>query len=311
MNRTAEGTAVHPGSGIAGAAEAPAVRDFVRLLKPRVMSLVVLTGLTGLVLAPGDLHPLLGVIAVLCIAVAAGAAGAMNMWYDADIDGIMDRTRDRPIPMGRIRPDDALAFGGLLAIASVGLMGLALNWVAAALLAGTIAFYVFVYTMWLKRRTSQNIVIGGAAGALPPVVGWAAVTGDVAPGALLLFLLIFFWTPPHFWALALYRSGDYARAGIPMLPVTAGDGATRRQILAYSVALVPLGILPAVVGLAGWVYGAVALGLGIGFVALAVRVLRANPADEGPPRKLFGYSILYLFLLFTLMIVDRVFGLGI
>lgn len=285
-----------------------AVGDFVALLKPRVMSLVVFTALTGLVLAPGDVHPVLGAIAILCIAVGAGAAGAINMWYDADIDAVMERTRQRPIPAGRIEAEEALAFGIILAGGSVGLMGLAVNWVAAALLALTIAFYVFVYTMWLKRRTPQNIVIGGAAGALPPVVGWAAVTGSVAIEPLILFALIFMWTPPHFWALSLYRSDDYARAGVPMLPVVAGLRETRRQILIYSLILAPLGILPSLVGMAGWVYGALAAALGAAFVVLALRVHRDT--DERPARHLFAYSVLYLFLLFSLLLIDGTVGLG-
>jgi heme o synthase len=286
----------------------PAAGDFVALLKPRVMSLVVFTALTGLVLAPGAIHPVLGAIAILCIAVGAGAAGAINMWYDADIDGLMERTRDRPIPAGRIAAEEALAFGVILAGGSVAVMGLAVDWGVAALLALTIAFYVFVYTMWLKRRTPQNIVIGGAAGALPPVVGWAAVTGSVGFEPLILFALIFMWTPPHFWALALYRSDDYARARVPMLPVVAGEAETRRQILIYSVLLAPIGVLPSAVGMAGWTYGALAALLGAGFVLLALRLRR--DAGERPARQLFAYSILYLFLLFSLLLIDGTVGLG-
>ncbi|HZB93638.1 MAG TPA: heme o synthase, partial [Stellaceae bacterium] len=222
----------------------PAVGDYVALLKPRVMSLVVFTGFVGLYLAPGHIHPVLAAIAVLCIAVGAGAAGAINMWYDRDIDAVMRRTQGRPLPAGRMAPGEALGFGCVLAGGSVLVMGLAVNWAAAALLALTIAFYVFVYTIWLKRRTPQNIVIGGAAGAFPPIVGWAAVTGDVGVPALLLFAIIFFWTPPHFWALALYRSGDYARAGVPMLPVVAGAKETRRQIVIYTLLLLPLSLVP-------------------------------------------------------------------
>src|SRR5215813_129676 len=220
------------------------VSDYVALMKPRVMSLVVFTALVGLMIAPGHLHPVIGFTALLCIAVGAGAAGALNMWYDADIDAVMRRTSDRPIPQGRIAPGEALAFGIVLAAFAVGVLGLLVSWLAAALLAFTIFFYVAVYTAWLKRSTPQNIVIGGAAGAFPPMIGWAATTGSLSLEPVLLFLIIFFWTPPHFWALALYRTDDYARAGIPMLPVVAGDRTTRRQILLYAAILAPLGIAP-------------------------------------------------------------------
>jgi protoheme IX farnesyltransferase len=283
------------------------VRDYVALLKPRVMSLVVFTGIAGLVAAPGEIHPLLAAVAVLCIAVAAGAAGAINMWYDRDIDAVMSRTRNRPIPRGRVAAGDALAFGIVLSLFSVMLMGLAVNWVAASLLAFASAFYVFVYTIWLKRRTPQNIVIGGAAGAFPPIIGWAAVTGSVQPESLLLFLLIFLWTPPHFWALALFRQGDYARAGIPMLPVVAGKAVTKRQILYYTLILLPLAPLPAVVGITGPLYGVVAGGLGLAFLWHALQVLRSD--EDGPAKRMFGFSILYLFLLFALLILDRAPGL--
>src|SRR5580704_195882 len=217
-----------------------AVRDYVQILKPRVMSLVVFTGIVGLALAPGHLHPLLAAVAVLCIAIGAGASGAINMWYDRDIDLVMRRTASRPLPAGRMLPGEALGFGCVLAVGSVAVMGIAVNWVAAELLALTIAFYVFVYTIWLKRRTPQNIVIGGAAGALPPLIGWAAVTGDIGWGAVALFAIIFFWTPPHFWALSLYRTGDYAKAGVPMLPVVAGTRETKRQMLLYTLVLWPV-----------------------------------------------------------------------
>ncbi len=280
----------------------PSVRDFVVLLKPRVMSLVVFTGLAGLVAAPGHLHPVLAAVALLCIAVGAGASGAINMWYDRDIDAGMARTRDRPLPAGRMAPDAALGFGATLAVASVAVMGLAVNWTAAGLLALTIAFYVFVYTMWLKRRTPQNIVIGGAAGAFPPMIGWAAVTGDVTLMPVLLFAVVFFWTPPHFWALALYRAGEYAKVGVPMLPVVAGKEETRRQILLYSLILAPLTLAPWALGLAGWIYGAAAMALGLVFVAAALRVWRE--ATERAARALFGYSILYLFLLFAFVMAD-------
>src|SRR4051794_25570285 len=271
------------------------VRDWFVLLKPRVVSLVVFTGLIGLLLAPGAINPVLGFAAVLCIAVAAGAAGAINMWYDRDIDALMRRTANRPIPAGRIEPGAALGFGVVLAVASVLLMFLATNVAAASVLALSILFYVFVYTIWLKRRTPQNIVIGGAAGAFPPVVGWAAATGHLGIESLLLFALIFFWTPPHFWALALYRSGDYEKAGVPMLPVVAGAAETKRQMLVYTLLLWPLALAPFFVGLAGWFYLAAALGLSLAFTGAAVAVLR----DEGDAaaKRMFGFSIFYLFAL--------------
>ena len=279
------------------------VRDFVALLKPRVMSLVVFTGAVGLYLAPGHLHPVLAAIAILCIAVGAGAAGAINMWYERDIDALMTRTRDRPIPAGRMDPAEALAFGIVLSIASVVVMALAVNLAAAAILALSIGFYVFVYTVWLKRRTPQNIVIGGAAGAFPPMIGWAAVTGDVSLASLALFAIIFMWTPPHFWALALFRSGDYAKAGVPMLPVTHGAEETRRQILLYTVALLPVTLSPWFLGFAGLVYLVAASVLGLIFLAGAVAVYRET--GERAARGLFGYSIVYLFLLFGLLVLDR------
>ena len=279
------------------------VSDYVALLKPRVMSLVVFTAFAGMYMAPGTLHPVLALCAVLCIAVGAGASGAINMWYDRDIDAVMTRTRERPLPTGRLEPGEALGFGVVLAVGSVAVMGLAVNWVAAALLALTIGFYVFVYTMWLKRRTSQNIVIGGAAGAFPPMVGWAAVTGDIAVGSIVLFAIIFMWTPPHFWALSLYRSGDYEKAGVPMLPVVAGITETKRQILLYTLLLAPLGAAPAMIGMASWYFGAVAVLLGLAFVVLAVCVLRDR--GESYARRTFGFSLLYLALLFGALIVDR------
>jgi heme o synthase len=289
---------------IAGAAPIPALADYVALLKPRVMALVVFTGFAGLYVAPGHLHPALAVIAVLAIAAAAGAAGALNMWYDRDIDALMSRTANRPLPARRMAPGDALGIGIVLSAGSVMVMGLALNAVAATLLAATIAFYLFVYTIWLKRRTPQNIVIGGAAGAFPPLVGWAAVTGGVAWPALALFALIFFWTPPHFWALSLYRAGDYARAGVPMLPVVAGKAETKRQMLLYTIALWPFALAPTFLGIAGYAYGALALVLSAGFTALAVMVLH-DPGDRAAKR-MFGFSILYLFLLFAGLVLDRV-----
>jgi len=295
-------TSIDIGSQTA-AAEPAAVGEFFALMKPRVMSLVVFTAFCGMVLAPGTLHPVLAAVAILCIAVGAGAAGAINMWYDRDIDAVMDRTRARPLPAGRVPSATALEFGCILALGSVGVLGVAVNWAAAALLALTIAYYVFVYTIWLKRRTPQNIVVGGAAGAFPPMVGWAAVTGDVALGSIALFLIIFVWTPPHSWALALYRHGDYASAHIPMLPVVAGERETRRQILIYTALLIPVGLLPTIFGVTGWLYFGAALVLGVLFLVCALRVWR-NGGDRDA-KLMFGYSILYLFMLFILMLIDR------
>ncbi len=283
------------------------VSDYIALLKPRVMSLVVFTGFAGLMVAPGELHPLLAAVAVLCIAVAAGGAAAINMWYERDIDAIMTRTSRRPIPMGRVEPAEALAFGSILSLFSVMMMGLALNWVAATLLALAIAFYVFVYTLWLKRRTPYNIVIGGAAGAFPPLIGWATVTGGVSLESILLFFLIFVWTPPHFWAMALFREGDYAKAGVPMLPVVAGRAATKRQMLWYTLALVPIALAPSLFGVAGILYGAVALVMGGAFVVFSLRVL-ADQSDRAA-RQMFAFSVLYLFVLFGVLILDRAPGL--
>ena len=283
------------------------VGDYVALMKPRVMSLVVFTAFVGLLIAPGHLHPVIGLTALLCIAVGAGAAGALNMWYDADIDARMARTAGRPIPRGRITPGEAAGFGLTLAAFSVVTLGLLVNLLAAALLAFTIFFYVAVYTIWLKRSTPQNIVIGGAAGALPPMIGWAAASGSLALEPALLFLIIFFWTPPHFWALSLYRCEDYARAGIPMLPVVAGEQATRRQILNYTLILTPLGVAPWLFGYAGPTYGVTALALGAAMIALAVRVRRERGGYRAS-KQLFGFSILYLFLLFAMLLVDRMSG---
>ena len=285
------------------------VGDFVALMKPRVMSLVVFTALAGMVAAPGSLHPVLAVTALLCITVGAGASGALNMWYDADIDARMARTAGRPIPQGRISRDEALTFGTVMACGSVLVLGLLVNWVAGALLALTIAFYLFVYTMWLKRRTAQNIVIGGAAGAFPPMIGWAAVTGSVSLESVVLFLIIFMWTPPHFWALALYRCEDYARVGVPMLPVVAGPEETRRQIWIYSLILVPLALAPALMGFAGRGYLATAVVAGAWFLRLAWAV-RQTPAgeataDNAAARRLFGFSILYLFALFAVLLAEH------
>ena len=279
------------------------VGDYIALLKPRVMSLVIFTAFVGYVLAPGALHPVLGAIAILAVAVGAGASGAINMWYDRDIDAVMARTKGRPIPAGRVNADEALAFGVVLSIGSVVVMGLAVNWLAAGLLALTIGYYVFFYTMWLKRRTPQNIVVGGAAGAFPPMIGWAAATGEVSIESLVLFAIIFMWTPPHFWALALYRSGDYRAAGVPMLPVVAGRAETRRQIVVYSVLLAPLGVAPWWLGFAGPFYGSVAAVLGGVFLLGAMRVWRDD--QERHCRQLFGFSILYLFAIFAMLLVDR------
>ena len=286
---------------------AASVADYLQLLKPRVMSLVVFSGFAGLVAAPVQPHPLLAAVAILCIAVASGASGAINMWYDRDIDAVMQRTRNRPIPQGRVNADEALAFGVVLAIGSVVVMGVALNWLAAGLLAAAILFYVFVYTIWLKRRTPQNIVIGGAAGAFPPMIGWAVATGQVSIESIALFLLIFMWTPPHFWALALYRAGDYEKAGVPMMPVVAGARATKRQMLIYTLLLFPLALAPWFLGMAGAIYGASAVLLGGLFILAALRV-RADDSDRSA-RKMFTYSIFYLFALFTLLILDRAPGL--
>jgi len=291
------------------------VDDYVALMKPRVMSLVVFTALVGLLVAPGHLHPFIGFTALLCIAVGAGASGALNMWYDADIDAVMTRTARRPIPAGRVEPGEALAFGVTLAVGSVVVLGLLVNPLAGFLLAVTIGFYVLVYTMWLKRSTPQNIVIGGAAGAFPPMIGWAAVTGDITLAPVLMFLIIFLWTPPHFWALSLLKSDDYARAGIPMLPVVAGHDETRRQILLYTLVLVPAGVAPALFSLAGLVYGAVALAMGAVMLLLAWRVYRerTGAVAAAAAGRLFGFSLLYVFVLFAALLADNVlmrFGLA-
>jgi heme o synthase len=283
------------------------VGDYIELMKPRVMSLVVFTAFVGLCIAPGHTHPVIAFTALLCIAVGAGSAGVLNMWYDADIDARMARTADRPIPSGRLTRGEALPFGLTLAGFAVVVLGLLVNVVAAALLAATIAFYVVVYTMWLKRTTPQNIVIGGAAGALPPMIGWAAATGSIAVEPVLLFLIVFFWTPPHFWALALYRADDYARAGVPMLPVVAGETHTRRQILIYALVLVPLGVAPFLLGYAGALYGVVAAAAGAVLLALAVRVWRER-GGYAASKQMFAYSIFYLFVLFAALLLDRMGG---
>jgi protoheme IX farnesyltransferase len=282
------------------------VGDYMALMKPRVMSLVVFTALAGLLVAPGHLHPVLGFTALLCIAVGAGAAGALNMWYDADIDAVMTRTQSRPIPAGRVQPNEALAFGVTLAVGSVVMLGLMINLLAAGLLAFTILFYVVIYTMWLKRRTPQNIVIGGAAGAFPPMIGWAAATDAIGLESVLLFLIIFFWTPPHFWALGLLRANEYARAGVPMLPVVAGPEETRRQILIYSLVLAPIGASPWLFGFAGTTYGVIAIVSGALMIGLCWNLWRVP--SEQTAKRLFAFSILYLFVLFAVLLVER--GLG-
>jgi protoheme IX farnesyltransferase len=284
------------------------VGDYIALMKPRVMSLVVFTALVGLAVAPGSLHPVAAFTALLCIAVGAGAAGALNMWYDADVDALMTRTARRPVPMGRVRPGEALAFGLTLGSFAVVTLGLLVSWVASALLAFTIFFYVVIYTIWLKRSTPQNIVIGGAAGAFPPMIGWAAVTGSLSFEPVLLFLIIFFWTPPHFWALALYRTEDYARARIPMLPVVSGDASTRRQIMVYTLILVPLGVAPWAFGYTGALYGVTAIVTGAIMVVLGWQVFRESRPAERASRNLFAFSILYLFLLFAVLLVERGWG---
>lgn len=304
--------------------------DFFQLLKPRVMSLVVFTAVTGLVVAPGHPNPLLAAIAVLCIAVGAGAAGALNMALEGETDALMRRTRGRPVAAGRVRKNDAMAFGVILSIFSVMLLGMTTNWLAGGLLALTIVYYAGFYTLLLKRRTPQNIVIGGAAGAFPPVIGWAAVTGDAPWQAWLLFLIIFLWTPPHSWALALYSAGDYAKAGIPMMPVARGAKSTRLQILIYTLIFVPVAIAPAFLGLGGVVYLAVSVAGGLFFLALAIRLWRSRAGDQPdkaeavgreaalydvraeakPARNLFAFSILYLMALFSALLVEQLPGLG-
>ena len=291
--------------------EAPSVGDYIALLKPRVMSLAIFTATVGMAVAPVHVHPIIAITSILLIAMGAGAAGALNMWYDADIDVLMQRTAKRPIPRGRVPLNDAAAFGLFLAACSVLCLGLLVNWVAGALLALSIGIYLVIYTAWLKRRTPHNIVIGGAAGALPPMIGWAAATSGVSWEGFSLFLIIFLWTPPHFWALALYRARDYERAGIPMMPNVHGAGETRRQILAYTIATVLSGFLPVALGFAGYAYAAVAAALGAGFLFRAWRVFQSQEGFEGDKasRKLFAFSILYLFALFGALWVEHGFGL--
>ena len=283
-------------------------RDFFALTKPRVMSLVIFTGLCGLLAAPGSIHPVIGFTAILCIALGAGGAAALNQWWEADIDAGMKRTSKRPLPAGRMNRTDARDFGILISAASVVIMGLGVNWLSAAILALSIVYYAVVYTIWLKPRTPQNIVIGGGAGAFPPMIGWIAVTGDVTLMPVLLFAIIFFWTPPHFWALALFVQSDYAKVGIPMMPVVKGEKSTRRQIIAYCVLLVPIAAAPWFIGGTGAIYGATAIALSLAFLALSVPVaLRTASEGDGmrPEKRLFAFSILYLFALFGALVVDR------
>ncbi len=289
-------------------------RDFLSLTKPRVMSLVIFTGLCGLLAAPGHIHPLIGFVAVLCIAMGAGGAAALNQWWEADLDAGMKRTAKRPIPGGRLRRTDARDFGIALSVASVGLMGIAVNWLSAIILAVSIVYYAVIYTIWLKPRTPQNIVIGGGAGAFPPMIGWVAVTGDVTLMPVLLFAIIFMWTPPHFWALALFIKSDYAKVGIPMMPVVKGEASTRRQIIAYAILLLPVAAAPWFIGGTGAIYGGIAIALSLAFIALAAPVaLRRSVENDTmkPEKRLFAFSILYLFALFAALVADRlVYGQG-
>ncbi len=291
----------------AGLSEATA-GDYLELLKPRVMSLVVFTAFVGMIAAPGALNPFIATISIVAIAIGAGASGALNMWYDADIDAVMSRTVTRPVPSGRILPEQAMVFGIVLSVLSVMTLGVFVNWVAGALLAFTIFFYAVVYTMWLKRWTPQNIVIGGAAGSFPPMIGWAAATGAISLESIILFLIIFLWTPPHFWALALFKSGDYARAGIPMMPNVAGELSTKRQIFGYAVLVAVVAPLPWVLGYSSLVYGVISVGLGLGFVWYAWKVLLMPEQDRAmrPAKALFAYSLLYLFAIFTVYLADSI-----
>ncbi|MBO9630163.1 MAG: heme o synthase [Shinella sp.] len=295
-----------PGGGEVYLSEA-SPRDFFELLKPRVMSLVVFTAFAGLVVAPGTINPFIGAIAILCIAVGAGASGALNMWYDADIDAVMTRTAKRPIPSGRIRPEEALAFGLTLSAFSVCILGLVVNWLSAGLLAFTIFFYAVIYTMWLKRSTPQNIVIGGAAGAFPPMIGWACVTGGVSIESVVLFLITFLWTPAHFWALALFKMRDYEAVGVPMLPNVSGEATTKVQIVIYAVLTAVIAVVPTWLGLASIGYGLFAAALGMGFVWYSIGVLRMPEGDRAmvPAKKLFAFSIVYLFAVFSGLMFDR------
>ena len=298
-----------PTGKVAARANHNRMRDYFALLKPRVMSLVMFTTFVGLMVAPGEISFLTAVIALFAIAIGAGASGALNMWYEADIDAIMARTKNRPIPSGRIEPNEALVFGSVLAVFSVLTLGFLVNWVAGGLLALTIFYYLFIYTFWLKRRTPLNIVIGGGAGALPPMIGWAAVTGNVSVESFILFAIIFLWTPPHFWALALYKTGDYGKVGIPMMPVVAGPDKTRQQILVYTIVMLPVTLLPMAFGFAGLLYGVVGSVLGGVFLwrAWLVYTVRSEPDAKRHANRLFFYSIFYLFALFALLLIERVF----
>jgi len=285
-------------------------RDFFALTKPRVLSLVIFTGICGLLAAPGTIHPVLGFTAILAIAMGAGGSAAINHWWEADIDAGMARTAQRPLPTGRLRRDDARDFGVFLSLAAIFLMGVAIGWLAASILAAAIVYYAVIYTMWLKPRTPQNIVIGGGSGAFPPMIGWVAVTGEITAMPVLLFAIIFFWTPPHFWALALFMKSDYAKVGIPMLPVVAGERATRRQILIYTILLAPLAAAPWAIGGTGWIYGTIAIALSLLFLAMAVPVWSRERQNEDdamlPEKRLFRFSIFYLFILFAALVADRV-----
>ncbi|NBB23923.1 protoheme IX farnesyltransferase [Porphyrobacter sp. SLTP] len=284
-------------------------RDFFALTKPRVMTLVIFTAICGVLAAPGSIHPVLGFTAILAIAMGAGGSAVLNMWWEADLDAGMKRTMNRPLPGGRMRREDARDFGIFLSAVSVGLMGVAIGWLAASLLFGAIIYYAVIYTMWLKPRTPQNIVIGGGAGAFPPLIGWVAVTGEITAMPILLFAIIFFWTPPHFWALALFVQSDYAKVGIPMLPVVAGEKPTRRQIMIYTLLLAPIAIAPWAIGGTSWIYGSVAVVLSVIFLVLAMPVftrMRAEVDAMTPEKTLFKYSIVYLFVLFAALVADRV-----
>jgi protoheme IX farnesyltransferase len=284
-------------------------RDFFTLTKPRVMTLVIFTAICGVLAAPGSIHPVLGFTAILAIAMGAGGSAVLNMWWEADLDAGMRRTMNRPLPGGRMRREDARDFGIFLSAVSVGLMGVAIGWLAASLLFGAIIYYAVIYTMWLKPRTPQNIVIGGGAGAFPPLIGWVAVTGEITAMPILLFAIIFFWTPPHFWALALFVQSDYAKVGIPMLPVVAGEKPTRRQIMIYTLLLAPIAIAPWAIGGTSWIYGSVAVVLSVLFVVLAMPVftrMRAEVDAMTPEKTLFKFSIVYLFVLFAALVADRV-----
>ena len=284
-------------------------RDFFTLTKPRVMTLVIFTAICGVLAAPGSIHPVLGFTAILAISMGAGGSAALNHWWEADIDAGMKRTMNRPLPGGRMRREDARDFGIFLSAVSVGLMGVAIGWLAAALLLGAIIYYAVIYTMWLKPRTPQNIVIGGGAGAFPPLIGWVAVTGEITAMPLLLFAIIFFWTPPHFWALALFVQTDYAKVGIPMLPVVAGEKVTRRQIMIYTLLLAPIAVAPWAIGGTSWIYGSCAVVLSGLFVVLAMPVftrMRAEDDAMTPEKALFKFSIVYLFVLFAALVADRV-----